>query len=184
VTIGLPGSEPWFSAQMNDLVTPIVAALLGLGLNEAAYMCEVVRGGLNAVPPGQTEAAQSLGLSQRKTFTKIVLPQAMRSIVPPTGNQIIIMLKGTSLVSVMAVADLFYAAQGIYVTNGKVIPLLIVASIWYLILTSVLYFFQSKLEQRFGRGFNRRTIKAPKASVGSATTTVSAVPAGQKVKGE
>jgi polar amino acid transport system permease protein len=161
VEIGWPGLEPIFSANTNDLITPIMAALLGLGLNEAAYMGEVVRGGLLAVPPGQTEAAQSVGLSSRKTFLQIILPQAMRAIVPPTGNQIIIMLKGTSLVSVMAVADLFYTAQGIYVSTGKVIPLLIVASIWYLVCTSVLYFFQGRLEKRFGRGFNRRVIKRP-----------------------
>jgi polar amino acid transport system permease protein len=158
IELGLPGAEPFLSANTNDLITPIMAALLGLGLNEAAYMGEVVRGGLLAVPHGQTEAAQSVGLSSRKTFLQIVLPQAMRAIVPPTGNQIIIMLKGTSLVSVMAVADLFYTAQGIYVTTGKVIPMLIVASIWYLVCTSVLYFFQGQLEKRFGRGFNRRVI--------------------------
>lgn len=158
VEIGLPGAEPVFSANTNDLISPIIAALLGLGLNEAAYMGEVVRGGLLAVPHGQVEAAQSVGLSTRKTFLQIVLPQAMRAIVPPTGNQIIIMLKGTSLVSVMAVSDLFYTASGIYQTNGKVVPLLIVASIWYLVFTSILYFFQSRLEKRFGRGFNRRVI--------------------------
>ncbi|GAB3600286.1 amino acid ABC transporter permease [Microbacterium tumbae] len=158
IEIGLPGSEPFFTASTNDLISPIMAALLGLGLNEAAYMGEVVRGGLLAVPHGQIEAAQSVGLSNRKSFLQIVLPQAMRAIVPPTGNQIIIMLKGTSLVSVMAVADLFYTAQGIYVTTGKVIPLLIVASIWYLVCTTVLYFLQGRLEQRFGRGFNRRVM--------------------------
>lgn len=159
IEIGLPGMEPLFSASTNDVISPIMAALLGLGLNEAAYMGEVVRGGLLSVPRGQVEAAQSVGLSGRKTFMQIVLPQAMRGIVPPTGNQIIIMLKGTSLVSVMAVTDLFYTAQGIYVTTGKVIPLLIVASIWYLVCTTILYFVQSRLERRFGRGFNRRVVK-------------------------
>lgn len=161
IEIGLPGMDPLFSANTNDVISPIMAALLGLGLNEAAYMGEVVRGGLLAVPHGQVEAAQSVGLSSRKTFLQIVLPQAMRSIVPPTGNQIIIMLKGTSLVSVMAVADLFYTAQGIYVTTGKVIPLLIVASIWYLVCTTVLYFLQGRLEKRFGRGFTRRVVRGP-----------------------
>jgi len=163
VEIGLPGMEPIFSESTNDLIYPLVAALLGLGLNEAAYMCEVIRGGLLSVANGQKEAAQSLGLSSRSTFLKITLPQAMRAIIPPTGNQVIIMLKGTSLVSVMAVADLFYSAQGIYVTTGKVIPLLIVASIWYLAMTSVLYFLQSRLEKRFGRGFNRRVVGRTKS---------------------
>ncbi|GAB2466519.1 polar amino acid transport system permease protein [Conyzicola lurida] len=181
VELGLPGADPFFSASTNDLINPVLAALLGLGLNEAAYMCEVVRGGLLSVPNGQKEAAQSLGLSSRKSFLQITLPQAMRAIVPPTGNQIIIMLKGTSLVSVMAVADLFYSAQGIYVTTGKVIPLLIVASIWYLFMTSVLYFLQSRLEKRFGRGFNRRVVgrvkSKPPRPVDPATPTAAKVPA-------
>ncbi|WP_144721182.1 amino acid ABC transporter permease [Agrococcus jejuensis] len=178
VELGLPGLDPFLSANTNDLISPIIAALLGLGLNEAAYMGEVVRGGLLAVPHGQTEAAQSVGLSTRKTFTQIVLPQAMRAIVPPTGNQIIIMLKGTSLVSVMAVADVFYTAQGIYQTNGQVIPLLIVASIWYLACTTVLYFVQGRLERRFGRGFERRSIGKGKGSKPrTAPVPVAAAPA-------
>jgi polar amino acid transport system permease protein len=156
VKLGLPGGFTLWSASTNSIVKPAMAALLGLSLNEAAYMCEVVRGGLLSVPPGQTEAAQSLGLSGRQTFVQIVLPQAMRTIVPPTGNQVINMLKGTSLVSVLAVSDLFYSAQSIYVTNGKVIPLLIVACIWYLIVTSVLYVLQSRLERHFARGAVRR----------------------------
>ncbi len=163
VDIGIPGQTPWISMSTNALINPLMAAFLGLALNEAAYMCEVVRGGLLSVPPGQAEAAQSLGLSSRKTFLQVILPQAMRAIVPPTGNQVIMMLKGTSLVSVMAVTDLFYSAQGIYVTNGKVIPLLIVASIWYLIITSLLYVLQSRTEKRFGRGLVRRKVgRAPK----------------------
>ncbi|NQX28060.1 amino acid ABC transporter permease [Microbacteriaceae bacterium VKM Ac-2854] len=156
IEIGIPFGGPTFvSESTNDVVTPLLAALLGLALNEAAYMCEVVRGGLISVSPGQAEAAQSLGLSSRQTFAQIVLPQAMRSIVPPTGNQVISMLKGTSLVSVMAVYDLFYSAQAIYTNNGKIIPLLIVACIWYLVATSVLYVIQSRLEKRFGRGVSR-----------------------------
>jgi polar amino acid transport system permease protein len=156
VKLGIPGGFTLWSASTNSIVKPAIAALLGLALNEAAYMCEVVRGGLLSVPQGQTEAAQSLGLSSRQTFVQIVLPQAMRAIVPPTGNQVINMLKGTSLVSVLAVSDLFYSAQSIYVTNGKIIPLLIVACIWYLIITSVLYVLQSQLERRFARGVVRR----------------------------
>jgi polar amino acid transport system permease protein len=159
VKIGLPGGFTLWSASTNSIVKPAIAALLGLSLNEAAYMCEVVRGGLLSVPPGQTEAAQSVGLSGRQTFAQIVLPQAMRTIVPPTGNQVINMLKGTSLVSVLAVSDLFYSAQSIYVTNGKIIPLLIVACAWYLIVTSVLYVLQSRLERHFARGVVRRPAK-------------------------
>ncbi|MCU1475814.1 MAG: polar amino acid transporter, inner rane subunit [Subtercola sp.] len=173
VEIGIPFTNvTFFSASTNDVVSPLGAALLGLALNEAAYMCEVVRGGLLSVSSGQSEAAQSLGLSGRQTFTQIVLPQAMRAIVPPTGNQVIGMLKGTSLVSVMAVYDLFYSAQAIYTTNGKVIPLLIVACIWYLIITSILYLFQSRLERRFARGIVRPPAKRKSNRQASSRTTV------------
>lgn len=158
--IGLPfGGPTLWEASTNDVISPLGAAILGLALNEAAYMCEVVRGGLLSVSPGQTEAAQSLGLSERKTFLQIVLPQAMRAIVPPTGNQVIGMLKGTSLVSVIAVSDLLYSAQALYNNNGKVIPLLVVSCIWYLIATSVLYAIQSRLEKYFGRGTRQAPVR-------------------------
>ncbi len=179
VTIGLPGQEPWIDENMNDVIPPLGAAILGLGLNAAAYMSEIVRGGLLSVPNGQREAAQSLGLPSSKAFTQIILPQAMRAIVPPTGNQTIIMLKSTALVSTMAVADLFYSAQGIYVTNGEVISLLVVASAWYLFLTTVLYFFQGRVEKRFGRGFVRRSTKSKPAQT-VITAGTSAEPATAK----
>ena len=152
VKIPLPGGHALIDQSTNTLITPLIAAVLGLALNEAAYMCEVVRGGLISVSPGQSEAAQSLGLSRGTIFRRIVLPQAMRAIVPPTGNQVIGMLKGTSLVSVIAVSDLLYSSQAIYAVNGRVIPLLVVASLWYLVCTSVLYVIQARLEKRFGRG--------------------------------
>lgn len=155
MSIGVPFGPALWQAPTNNIITPIIAAVLGLSLNEAAYMCEVVRGGVLSVGKGQTEAAQALGLSSWNAFTRIILPQAMRAIVPPTGNQVIGMLKGTSLVSVIAVSELLYSAQTIYNTNAEVIPLLMVVSIWYLIVTSVLYVFQAAIERHYGRGAAR-----------------------------
>ncbi|MGH8894377.1 MAG: amino acid ABC transporter permease, partial [Actinomycetes bacterium] len=115
----------------NDLIKPFVAALLALALNEAAYMAEVVRAGILAVDPGQTEASHALGMTQGQTMRRIVLPQAMRVIIPPTGNETISMLKTTALVSVIAYSELLYSAQLIYSVNYRQIPLLLVASGWY-----------------------------------------------------
>ncbi len=129
------------------------ASLLGLGLNEAAYMAEIVRGGIQSVDPGQSEAAGALGLSRAQTLRRIVLPQAMRVIVPPTGNETISMLKTTSLVVVIAYFELTVAVQTIYSRTFQTIPLLIVAALWYLALTSVLSVGQMFVERRFGRGF-------------------------------
>ena len=114
ISFGIPFGPEFLTADTNKLITPLLAAILGLGLNEGAYMAEIIRGGLMSVDPGQTEAASALGMSARATFRRIVLPQAMRFIVPPTGNQLISMLKATSLVSVIALADLLYTVQSIY----------------------------------------------------------------------
>jgi polar amino acid transport system permease protein len=137
---------------VNAWVTPYVAALLGLTLNEAAYMAEIVRGGLLGVDRGQTEAAQALGIGRNRILLGVVLPQAMRVIVPPTANQTIAMLKNTSLVSVLGVADLLHSAQVIYSRTFETIPLLIVASLWYLVITTVLGVGQHYIERYFGRG--------------------------------
>jgi polar amino acid transport system permease protein len=157
ISLGVPfGGPALVSVGANSLITPFVAALLGFGLNEGAYMSEIVRAGIIAVDEGQTEAAQSLGMSRLQIMRLIVLPQAMRVIIPPTGNETISMLKNTSLVIVLgAVFDLLFEAQQIYAVNYKTIPLLIVASIWYLAMTSVLYVGQYFIERRFGRGFSR-----------------------------
>jgi polar amino acid transport system permease protein len=122
-------------------------------------MAEIVRSGILAVDSGQTEAAKSLGMPRGLTLRKIVLPQAMRIIVPPTGNELIGMLKNTSLVSVMAISELLYTVQGIYFANYKVIPLLIVATLWYLAVVSVLTFVQYYVEQYFGRGHRSTSVK-------------------------
>jgi polar amino acid transport system permease protein len=143
-------------ADANGLITPLLAAILGLALNEAAYMAEIVRAGITAVPEGQSEAASALGMSRLQTLRRVVLPQAMRVIVPPTGNETISMLKTTSLVSVIASTELLYSAQLIYAQSFKQIPLLIVVCIWYLAFTTLLTLGQAVLERRYGRGVVRR----------------------------
>jgi polar amino acid transport system permease protein len=156
ISLGIPfGGPAVIDANANTLITPFVAAILGLGLNEGAYMAEIVRAGILSVDEGQTEAASALGMTRLKTMRRVVLPQAMRVIIPPTGNETISMLKTSSLVSVIAYTELLYSVQLIYAANYKQIPLLIVASLWYLIVTSVLSVGQYYLERRFGRGSAR-----------------------------
>jgi polar amino acid transport system permease protein len=156
IALGVPfGPNVIHYTQANSLITPFVAALLALAINEAAYMAEIVRAGFLSVHHGQTEAAQSLGLSRLQIMRRIVLPQAMRVIIPPTGNETISMLKNTSLISVTAYVELLLATQNIANSNFRPIPLLIVASFWYLVMTSVLYVGQYFIERRYGRGFAR-----------------------------
>jgi len=152
ISLGIPFGPTFVSWDTNSVITPFVAALLGLALNEAAYMAEISRAGIQSVDEGQVEASSALGMSRAQTMRRIVLPQAMRVIIPPTGNEVISMLKTTSLVSVVAMPELFYNTQQIYARTYQTIPLLIVASIWYLILTSVLTTGQFYIERHYGRG--------------------------------
>jgi polar amino acid transport system permease protein len=161
VSLGIPLGPQFVHFSANSVITPFVAGMLALGLNEGAYMAEIVRAGIISVDEGQTEAAQSLGMTRLQTIRRIVLPQAMRVIVPPTGNETISMLKTTSLVSVIAVTELLYSVQLIYAVNYRTIPLLIVASIWYLIVTTVLSFGQYYLERYFARGAARELPPTP-----------------------
>jgi polar amino acid transport system permease protein len=156
IALGVPfGGPAIINADSNHLISTTVAVILGLSLNEGAYMAEIVRAGIISVSEGQTEAAQSLGLSRLQTLRLVVLPQAIRVIVPPTGNEVISMLKNTSLASVVAFTELLYSVQLIYSQSFQQIPLLIVAVIWYLAMTSVLYVGQYFVERRYGRGFTR-----------------------------
>jgi polar amino acid transport system permease protein len=155
LALGVPFGPSFIHIHSNSLITPFAAAILGLGLNEAAYMAEIVRAGILSVDEGQAEAASSLGMTRLAIMRRIVLPQAMRVIVPPTGNETISMLKNSSLVSTIAYGELFYEVSQIYGATYQTIPLLIVASIWYLVMTSVLYVGQYFIERRFGRGFSR-----------------------------
>jgi polar amino acid transport system permease protein len=155
LSLGIPFGPAFVHPDANTLITAFRAGVLGLGLNEGAYMAEIVRAGIISVDDGQTDAAQSLGMTRVQTLRRIVLPQAMRVIIPPTGNETISMLKTTSLASVITVTELLYAAQLIYSVNFKPIPLLITVSIWYLVCTSVLYVGQYYLERYYGRGATR-----------------------------
>ena len=161
IHFGLPFVWRWFEVDTVALMTPFVAALVGLGLNEGAYMSEIVRGGILAVDEGQIEAASSLGLTRLQTLRLVTLPQAMRVIVPPTGNEVISMLKTSSLASALSVTELLRAAQNIYSSTYEVIPLLIVASLWYLIVTTILSIGQYYLERRFSRGSQRQSPLTP-----------------------
>ncbi|MER7760728.1 amino acid ABC transporter permease [Streptomyces sp. NPDC097619] len=162
VKIGIPLTEvTFFQADTNSLLTPAVAALLALGLNEAAYASEIVRAGIQSVDPGQAEAAHSLGMRPALTMRRIVLPQAMRVIIPPMGNETINMLKMTALVSVISANDLMSNIQAVYAQNYQVIPMLVVASLWYLGLVTLLGIPQAWLERRYGRGTVRGSGASP-----------------------
>ena len=135
----------------NALITPFVASVLALGLNEAAYMAEIVRAGVLAVDRGQVDASQALGMSRGLAMRRIILPQALRTIIPPAGNQFISLLKATSLVSVIAGGDLLTAAQNISSSNLRTIELMLVATFWYLMLTTITSLGQYFIERRLGR---------------------------------
>ncbi|WP_238161438.1 amino acid ABC transporter permease [Kribbella antibiotica] len=156
LSIGLPfGGPDLISWPTNTVITQFTAAILGLGLNEAAYMAEIVRAGIGSVDSGQREAAEALSMSPWITYRRVILPQAARLIVPPTANQTISMLKLTSLVLVIGLPELTTTAQLIYGRNFQQIPLLIVASLWYLVLTTILTVIQNRLENRMSRGVRR-----------------------------
>jgi len=176
ISIGIPFGPSWLTASANNLITPLTAAILGLGLNEGAYMAEIVRAGILSVEHGQGEAAQALGMTRGLTMRRVVLPQAMRVIIPPTGNETISMLKTSSLASVITVTELLYAVQLIYSVNFKTIPLLIVASIWYLIVTSVLTVGQFYVERHYARGSVRELPLTPWQRVRRYLTTFHAPP--------
>ncbi|WP_455817838.1 amino acid ABC transporter permease [Pseudomonas cerasi] len=152
-TIAIPGL---FSVQTVTVMTPFVAALLGLSINQGAYTSEVVRAGLLSVDTGQYEAAKSIGMPRLQALKRIILPQAMRVILPPVGNEFISMIKTTSLASMIQYSELLYNTQNIYFANARVMELLFVAGIWYLIIVTVLSFCQSRLERYFSRGQRRR----------------------------
>ncbi|HZG21943.1 MAG TPA: amino acid ABC transporter permease [Herbaspirillum sp.] len=147
-TMGIPG---WFEARTVDIITPFVASLLGLGIGQGAYTAEVVRGGILAVDNGQTEAAKAIGMTRLTALRRIVLPQAMRVIIPPVGNEVISMIKLTSVASVIQFSEILHNAQTIYFANARVIELLIVATIWYLAVVTVFSIGQHFLEQVFSR---------------------------------
>lgn len=150
--LGIPGL---FEMHTVDVMTPFLAALLGLGINQGAYTSEVVRGGLLSVEQGQYEAAKAIGMPRLQALRRIILPQAMRVILPPIGNEVISMVKTTSLASVIQFSEILHNAENIYYANNRVIELLIVAGVWYLIVVTVLSALQSRIERYFSRGAGR-----------------------------
>jgi len=164
-TIGIPfTSVVFFSGKTSDVMSPIIAGIIALSLNEAAYASEIVRAGILSVDIGQSEAAKSLGMSGSYALRRIVLPQAMRVIIPPMGNETISMLKSTAMLSLVAVTELYTRAQIISATNYKQVELMAVAGFWYLIMNAVLSVPQSYLEHRFGKGVasqNERWLRLP-----------------------
>lgn len=159
--LGIPFGPQFVTVQTVNLLGPTLTAVIGLTLHESAYAAEVVRGGILSVDSGQTEAAQALGLSRRRTLRRIVVPQAMRSIVPTAGNMLIGTLKGTSIVSVLAVHDLLYSVQLIYNQTYQIIPLLMVATLWYIAVTTALSVAQFYVERRYARGNSRSLPPTP-----------------------
>ncbi|UHS58544.1 MULTISPECIES: amino acid ABC transporter permease [Agrobacterium] len=164
ISIAIPFGPTLVSWETNSVITPMTAAIVGLALNEAAYMAEIIRGGLLSVDRGQAETAEAFGMTKARALWRIIIPQAMRSIVPPTGNQLISMIKATSLVSVIAMADLLYSVQSIYNRTFEIVPMLMVAVIWYLLITSLLNIGQGYIERYYGRG-DRRTAMAQAPAV-------------------
>lgn len=160
ITLSLPVVGTVFSVRTNDVMTPFLTAVVALSLHEAGYMAEIIRAGITSVPPGQTEAASTLGMSRGRILRRIVLPQAMRFIVPPTGNEAINLMKATSLVTVIAVDDLLYSAQTIYARTFETIPLLMVVAFWYLAVVTIMSVGQHFIEQHFRRDDSARSLRA------------------------
>lgn len=159
-TIGFFGL---FSVRTVDVMTPFVAAFLGLGIQQGAYTAEVVRAGILSIDKGQMEAAQSIGMTKLRATLKIVLPQAMRVIVPPIGNETIGMVKLTSLASVIQYSEVLRSVEDIYYVNSRVIELLIVAAVWYMVIVTVLSIVQIYIERYFSKGWGRPTQPATAA---------------------
>lgn len=154
ISFGIPFGPEFVSFPTNEIISRLGAAILGLGLAQAAYSGEVIRAGIQSVPRGQVDAARAIGMKPSLAFRRVIFPQAMRLVIPPVGNEVVSMIKNTSLVSVIALAELFYSVQLIYAENFKTIPLLMVACLWYLVLVSIFTFGQRKLEKKYGKGVN------------------------------
>lgn len=165
LAIGIPFTDVSQTIDVNQIMSATTAAIIGLSLNEAAYMAEIIRGGFTSVGKGQLEAADSLGMSGMTKMRKIIIPQAMPSIIPATGNQVIGMFKETSLVSVLGVAELLQSVQLIYARTYQTIPLLIVACLWYLLMTLALSYPQSLIEKKYSRSKSRVATGAGHAQI-------------------
>ncbi|MEU4338832.1 amino acid ABC transporter permease [Micromonospora lupini] len=159
--LGVPFGPGFYEAQTANLIGPFGAALLGLTLHQSAYAAEIVRAGILSVDQGQLEAAAALAIPRARQFRRIVLPQAMRAILPNAANELINLLKSTSVVYVLAIGELFYQVQVVYGRNGRVVPLLMVATVWYVVLTALLSILQFYVERHFARGALRTLPPTP-----------------------
>ncbi|MBK0422774.1 amino acid ABC transporter permease [Leucobacter sp. CSA2] len=185
ITLGIPFTDVVFwQVDTNSLLSAFVAGIIALTLNEAAYSAEIVRSGMLSVDSGQKEAAASLGMSPLETFVRILLPQAMRVIIPPLGNELISMIKNTSLLSLIAVMEVYTRATQISAQNLKQVELLIVVSIWYLIIVSLLSIPQHYLERYFGRGVERNAPVSTLQKAKDMTGAIAVQLGGGKKKGE
>lgn len=166
ISIGIPFTDlvllRWST---NDIMTPFISAVIGLSLAEAGYSSEVFRSGFISIPKGQTEAARSLGMRESTIIRRILVPQAMRVVLPPLGNQVIQMLKMTAIVAFIAGSELFTQAQKIYSRTYEVIELLLVATFWYLVMVSILSFIQSRIERRLNQGYAELGTRQKKPSM-------------------
>nr|WP_200937277.1 amino acid ABC transporter permease [Rhodococcus sp. Leaf233] len=178
LSLGIPFGPSFFQFDVNSVISGSTAAIIGLALHQAAYSAEIVRAGIISVDQGQLEAAAALGIPKRREFFKIVLPQAMRGILPNAANEVISLFKGTSIVSVMAIAELFYQVQVIYGRNGRVVPLLMVATVWYIILTSVLSIVQFYVERHYAKGAVRNIPLTPIQQIRHKLSNVNFAPRG------
>ncbi|MFJ5923385.1 amino acid ABC transporter permease [Kitasatospora sp. NPDC092948] len=172
IGFGIPFGPSFVSFGTMDLLGALGASVLGLALHQAAYAAEIIRGGVLAVDAGQLEAAAALGIPRFRQAWRIVLPQAMRGILPNAANEVISLFKGTSIVYVMAIGELFYQAQVIYGRTGRVVPLLMVATVWYVLLTTVLSLVQYRVERYFARGSERTPPPTPWQRLRAAATEI------------
>ncbi|WP_084486137.1 amino acid ABC transporter permease [Nocardia beijingensis] len=161
LSVGVPFGPALFTFEVNGVISGFTAAVIGLALHQAAYSAEIIRAGFISVDAGQLEAAAALGIPRLRQFRTVVAPQAMRSILPNATNEVISLFKGTSIVSVMAIAELFYQVQVIYGRNGRVVPLLMVATVWYIVLTTVLSVAQYYIERHYAKGAHRTPPPTP-----------------------
>lgn len=172
LSVGIPFGPAFFDFEVNGVISGFTAAVIGLALHQAAYSAELIRAGLLAVDQGQLEAAAALGIPKWRQFRTVVLPQAMRSILPNAANEVIGLFKGTSIVSVMAIAELFYQVQVIFGRNGRVVPLLMVATVWYIVLTTALSIVQYYIERHYAKGAQRQLPPTPWQRVRAKVTEI------------
>lgn len=178
LTIGVPFGPAVHEFNVNSVISGSMAAVIGLALHQAAYSAEIVRAGIISIDEGQSEAAAALGIPKRREFVKIILPQAMRSILPNATNEVISLFKGTSIVSVMAIAELFYQVQIIYGRSGRVVPMLMVATVWYVVLTALLSVVQYYIERHYAKGALRNPPLTPLQQIRRKVSDIALAPRG------